>query len=144
MAVGFRYHHYECFCSQIDLTKLTIVEGGLGNSLYKKCIHFSDAAPLKNQQKCYFFFKNTQKSRKTYPLLLTMCMFCFLWKLPLFCTPVHVSHVKWRPAVLRWISFIFSSISLQIKNSSLHFFGDCFRKRFSLTLESRYHQHKYL
>ena len=44
---SFRYHHYEYFCSQIDLTKLTIVKGRLGNSLNKKCVCFSDAAPLK-------------------------------------------------------------------------------------------------
>ena len=50
--IAFRYHHYECFCSQIDLTKLTVVDGGLGNSLNKKCVYFSDGASLKNQQKC--------------------------------------------------------------------------------------------
>ena len=32
---------------QIDLTKLTIVKGGLGNSLNKKCVRFLDAALLK-------------------------------------------------------------------------------------------------
>ena len=62
---------------------------------------------LEISKKAIFFFKNNQKSRKTCPLLLTMGIFCFLWKLPLFSTPVHVSHIKWRPKVLKWISFIF-------------------------------------
>ena len=46
IAIAFRYHHYERFYSQIDLTKLTIVNGEPGNSL-NKCINFLDAAPLK-------------------------------------------------------------------------------------------------
>ena len=139
MAIAFRYH-YECFCSQIDLTKFTIVEGGLANSLNKKCVRFSDAASLKNQQKCYFFFKNTQKSRKTCPLLLTMCIFLFSLEAAfIFQTSSCESHY-----VETYSSEMNQFISLQIKNVSLHFFGDCFHKRFSLTLASRYHQHKYL
>ena len=48
MAIAFRYHHHECFYSQIDLTKLTIAEGGLGNNLNKNRVRFSDTASLKN------------------------------------------------------------------------------------------------
>ena len=48
MAIVFRYYHYECFSSLINLTKLTFVEGGLGNSLNKNCVRFSDTASLKN------------------------------------------------------------------------------------------------
>ena len=47
-SIVFRYHHYACFFSQIDLTKLAIVESGLNNSLNKKIVSFSDAASLKN------------------------------------------------------------------------------------------------
>ena len=58
IATAFRYHHYECFCSQIHLTKLTVVKGEPGNHLDKRCVPFLDAAPLKMQRKagCFFFF----------------------------------------------------------------------------------------
>ena len=45
---SFRFLMAICFCSQIDLIKLTIVEGGQGNSLNQKCICFSDVTSLKN------------------------------------------------------------------------------------------------
>ena len=44
--IAFRYHNYEYFCSQINLTKLTIVKGEPDN-INKKSIYFLDAIPLK-------------------------------------------------------------------------------------------------
>ena len=76
--------HYACFCSQIDLTKNTIVMGEPGKSLNKKCVRFFDAAKM--QPKCaFFFFKNTQKSRKVFP---------FAWKLHLLSRLVRLSYIK--------------------------------------------------
>ena len=85
MTIPFRYHHYECFLSQIVLTKLNIVKGGVDNSLNKKCICLLDAAPLIMQQKCYFFFLKIRKNlEKRVVFCLNSVFFCFLWKLPLF------------------------------------------------------------
>ena len=70
MAIAFKYHHYECVCSQIDLGKLTIVKAGLGNSINKKCVHFSDAAPLKMYQKCYFSLTIHKNQEKRVPFCL--------------------------------------------------------------------------
>ena len=76
MTIAFRYHHYKRFRSQIDLTKLTIVEGGLGNSLNKKNMS----------------------------LLLKMLIFCveyFSLEATKFSILVHVSHIKCSPPVLK-------------------------------------------
>ena len=61
IAIAFRYHHYEHFYSQIDVNKLTIVNGKPGNSVNNNCDHFLDVAPLKmyltccsNAVKCFF------------------------------------------------------------------------------------------
>ena len=39
---------------------------------------------------------------------------------------IHVSHIKWRPRVLKLISFTFLLYFAVIKNGSLHYFNDCF------------------
>ena len=36
IAIAFRYHHYERFYSQINLSKLAIVKGEPGNTVNKK------------------------------------------------------------------------------------------------------------
>ena len=47
MAIAFKYHHYECFGSQIELTELTIVKGKTGNSLNKNVSVFWTFSLLK-------------------------------------------------------------------------------------------------
>ena len=145
IATAFRYHHCECFCSQIDLTELTIVKGEPDNNLNKKCVCLLNAAPKKCSKKAVFFFKNTQKSRTSVPFCLKCTFLCFLLKLPLFSRLVYVSHIKWRPAALKWISFAFSHlICFRLTTTTDCVIDcDCFHRRFSLTLSSKY-LHDYL
>ena len=107
MAIAFRHYHYECFCSQINLDKLTFVYSGLGNSLNKKCVRLSDAATLKM---LFFSLKIHKNQEKRVAFCLKCAFLRFLWKLPLFSKLVGVSHIKWRPTALKWMSFVFSTL----------------------------------
>ena len=146
MAIAFRYHHYECFCSQIELTNLTIVKGGLGNSLNKKSVCFSEAAPLKMQYKCYIF---SIKIHKNFIKCIFFCLKCaFFWfsleaAFIFQISPCEPNQVETYSSEMNQFCF-FSSILLRTKNGSSCYFGDCFHRRFSLILASRYHQHNYL
>ena len=46
IAIAFRYYNYECFCSQIDLTELTIDKGEPGKSLNKRNVCLLDVTHL--------------------------------------------------------------------------------------------------
>ena len=71
MVTAFRYHHYEWFCSQIDQTELTVVEGWLCNSLNKR-------VSVKIGKNAICFVKNTQNQEKHVPFCLQCAFFCFL------------------------------------------------------------------
>ena len=64
-------------------------------------------APLKIKC-CFFSLKIHKNQEKSVSFCLKCAFSCFLWKLPLFSTLVHVNHIKWRPAALILLDFVFS------------------------------------